>query len=93
MKKRIIAVLMLVCMALGMMTACSQEMTPEKAQKIVLQHLGVKESDVEMHVHVGDHDGIPCYSIYVTMDGETKEYLVDSTTGEILEIRDSSHAH
>lgn len=93
MKKCIIAVLVLVCI-LAMLTACgSKEITPEKAQKIVLEDLGVSADEAELHVHIGEYEGKPCYSIYVTIEGETLEYLVDSATGEILDINESSHSH
>lgn len=93
MKKRIIAILLLVSM-LAMLTACgSKEITPEKAQKIVLEDLGVSADEAELHLHIGEHEGTPCYSIYVTIEGETLEYLIDSATGEILAINESSHSH
>lgn len=94
MKKRIIAILAISCMLLALLTACGSDgITPEKAEKIVLKELGVSASEVEVHVHVGEHDGLPCYSVYVTMDGETLAYLVDSNTGEILDVVESDHSH
>ena len=93
MKKRILSLIVLTCMLLTLLAACSGEITPEKAQKIVLKDLGVSANQAEMHVHVGEHEGMPCYSIYATVDGHTWEYLVDSQTGEILAINESSHSH
>ncbi len=93
MKKRILSLILLSCLLLTLLAGCSDEITPEKAQKIVLKDLGVSANKAELHVHVGEFEGKPCYSIYATVDGETLEYLVDSETGEILAINESTHSH
>lgn len=94
MKIRLIAIAVLACMLLGLLAACgSGEITPEKAQKIVLKDLGVSANKAEMHVHTGEFEGKPCYSVYATVDGHTWQYLVDYNTGEILSKTESDHSH
>lgn len=93
MKMRILSLIVLSCMLLTLLAGCGGEITPEKAQKIVLKDLGVSAKEAALHVHVGEFEGKPCYSIYATVDGHTLEYLVDSETGEILAINESSHSH
>ena len=68
----------------------------DDAKKVVLNDLGVKESKVDsLHIHTTEEDGIPCYLIYVTCNGENWEYLINGLTGEILdkEASDSGHSH
>lgn len=94
MTKRLIAILAVTCLLLALLAACGDgTISKEKAQKIVLKDLGVSANEVTMHVHVGEHEGTPCYSIYVTIEGETLEYLIDCNSGEILAINESSHSH
>lgn len=94
-KRRITFVLALVCMLALLLAACGGDgkVTAEKAERIVLDELGMSAGQANPHVHVGEHEGKPCYSVYVTVDGVTWEYLVDGATGEILESRKSSHSH
>ena len=68
----------------------------DDAKKVVLNDLGVKESKVDsLHIHTSEENGIPCYLIYVTYNGENLEYLINGLTGEILEKEktDSGHSH
>ena len=94
MKKRILLLCLTLCLLLSL-AACggSKTISVEDAQQVVLADLGKTAGQVEMHMHVGEYDGKPCYSIYVTVDGQTLEYLIDSSTGEILDIQQSSHSH
>ncbi len=94
MKKRLIAVVSVVCLLLVLLAACGGDgISMEKAQRIVLKDLGVSANEATMHVHIGEYEGMPCYSIYVTVGGKTLEYLVDSQSGEILEVNESNHSH
>ena len=66
------------------------------AKKVVLNDLGVKESKVSsLHIHTTEVDGIPCYLVYVTYNGDNWEYVVNGLTGEIIEKEktDSGHSH
>lgn len=94
MKKRMIAMALLLCMALTLLTACGGgPITAEKAEKIVLKEVGMSAEEAHPHVHVGEYEGKPCFSVYITVGGVNWEYLVDSTTGDILTYRQSSHSH
>ena len=93
MKKTIAIICLTLCLALSLCACGNKTISAEKAQQIVLDDLGVKADEVEMHLHVGEFEGTPCFSIYVTIEGETLEYLIESNTGEILDIRESSHSH
>ena len=66
----------------------------DDAEKIVLNDLNAKESKVEsIHIHTAEEDGIPCYLVYVTYNGENWEYLINGLTGEILEKENNDHGH
>ena len=95
MSKRIVSGLIAVILVLGLLAGCSKSDTisAEAAQQAVLDDLGMTADKVEMHLHVGEFEGKPCYSIYVTVGGENLQYLVDSHTGEILDISHSNHSH
>ena len=92
--RRIISLMLVVVLAVSLFAGCGNStVSTEKAQKIVLKDLGVKAEDVTMHMHIGTYEGVPCYSIYVTVNGENLEYSVSADTGEILNIAHSDHAH
>ena len=94
MKKRLLSLAVLLCMLVTLLAACGGgPISKEKAQSIALKDMGVSASDATVHVHVGEHNGEPCYSVYVTANGKTMEYLIDSESGEILEVRESDHKH
>ena len=96
MKKRLISMFLLLCLLLTALLGCGKDdgtITAEEAQEIVLDYLGMSANQVQLHPHAGEHNGQPCYSIYVTYDGTTWEYKVDMQTGEILSITKSSHSH
>lgn len=94
MKKPMMTLLVLICTLSLLLSACGGgPISKEKAQSIALKDMGVSASDATVHVHVGEHDGEPCYSVYVTANGKTMEYLIDSESGEILEVRESNHKH
>ena len=92
--KKIIAFALVTCLLLALLAGCDNgQITAEKAQKIVLKDLGVSASDVTMHTHVTTYEGEACFSIYVTVDGETLEYVISGTSGEILAVNESEHSH
>lgn len=94
MKKQILVILLLCCMIFGLLAGCKEEtIDAAKAKQIVLEELGMSEAEANPHVHAGEHDGKPCYSVYVTIGGVTMEYQVDMETGEILAVNKSSHSH
>ena len=94
--KKIIVLLLTALLLVGLMAGCGSSNDPisaDKAQKIVLQDLGVSAEDVSMHTHVTTYDGAACYSIYVTVKGKTLEYIIHGVTGEILLVQESTHSH
>lgn len=94
MAKRIIAILLLSCMALGMLAACSSGVVDtEKAKQIALEDMGIKESDADVHVHIGEHEGVAGYNVYITYKDEQTAYFIHGKTGEILSKGEGSHSH
>ena len=91
--KKIVALLLVTCMAVALLAGCGGAIDAEKAQKIVLKDLGVKADQVTMHTHITTYENQACYSIYVTIGDETLEYIINSETGEILVIQESAHSH
>lgn len=92
--KRIISLLLALVLATGILAGCGDStISTEKAQKIVLKDLGVDADEVTMHMHIGTYEDMPCYSIYVTVNGENLEYSISSTDGTILNIAHSDHSH
>lgn len=94
MAKRIIAILLLSCMALGLLAACSSGVIDtEKAKQIALEDMGIKESQAEVHVHIGEHEGVAGFNVYVTYEEEQTAYFIDGKSGEILSKGEGSHSH
>ena len=59
--------------------------TAEKAQKIALEHEGLKESDVsDIHTHLIDQNGAPCFQIHMTTENGEVTIVVDAATGEVI---------
>ena len=100
-KKYLIPLIVAAVMLLGIVIAVSAgngeqdgPLTPDGAKKIVLQELGISESKADgVHTHTTTEDGKPCYLIYVTVNGENWEYIVDGFTGEILSKIKNDHGH
>ena len=59
-------------------------------QKIALDHAGVKNAE-NVHTHVVSGEEHPCYSIHLTIEGVSYEYLIDGITGEILSHGQGGH--
>ncbi len=95
MKQRIFAILMTTVLLLGLLTACGNDgpLTPEEAQAVVMKHAGVKANEVsDIHTHITTNEnGEGCYSIHITINGETFEYLIHGTTGEVLSVHEGGH--
>ena len=81
--KRWIAMLLILALVLVGCADKDGPLTPEEAQQIVLDHAGVKSAE-SIHTHVVSDREHPCYSIHLTIEGVSYEYLVDAITGEIL---------
>ena len=98
MLKRIAAIVLLVMMMLGMMTACTETKEPisqAEAVAIVMADLGIDNSDnPTIHVHEGEYKNSPCFNVYVTVGNVSKTYVIAVNGGEIIGVMDGSgHSH
>ena len=87
MKKRILALLIISVLLLVTLAACGKKgpVTQEQAQKIALEHAGLTTKDVsDVHTHIVDENGIPCYSIHITTDDGDFSVVINATTGEVI---------
>lgn len=92
--KRIIAILLLACMAVTLLAACSSAIDTEKAKQIALKDMGIKESQATaVDAHITEYEGIASYSVYITYNGAQTEYIINGKTGEILHKGPGSHSH
>ena len=97
MNKRIIAMLLMLCMVLCIFTACGSKeettITVDDAWQIVLTDLGDDAVNATApHVHDGTYDNQECYNIFFNVGDESLTYVV-STTGEILYKGEGEHSH
>ena len=95
MKKRIICLLVLVCMVCGLMCACNKqkEITADEAISVVLESLGDKAQNAKNpHAHTATYKNEPCYNVYITISGEDWTYIV-SAGGEIIAKAPGGHSH
>lgn len=85
MKKALIFILLL-ALTVSLFAGCGKDfLDAEDAQKIALKDLGIKEKDAEnIHIHVGEMTEGPSFSIHIDYQGQTYEYVILATTGEIL---------
>lgn len=96
MNKRIIAILLLTCMALALLAACDTTgaIDDKKATEIALKDMGITEDQAEaIHCHVGEHDGVAGFNVYITYKGAQTAYFVHGKTGEILSKGAAEHSH
>ena len=98
MLKRIAAIVLLVMMTLGLMTACTEEKEPisqAEAVAIVMEDLGIDNSDnPSIHVHEGEYKDKPCFNVYVTVGEISKTYVIAVNGGDIIGVMDGSgHSH
>ena len=84
--KKIIAMFVLLALCLSLFVACSSgPVNAEKAQKIALDHAGLKESQVtDIHTHVIEQEGIPCFQIHMTTETGEITVVVDASNGEVI---------
>ena len=87
MKKRIFALITAAILMMSLLAACSDgPITETKAQKIALEHAGISQKDVvDVHTHIVDENGIPCYSIHITTATDDISVVVNASTGEVIE--------
>jgi uncharacterized membrane protein YkoI len=88
--KRLIALFLLLALVLVGCAEKSGPLTAEEAQKIALDHAGVKNAE-NVHTHVVSDREHPCYNIHLTIEGVSYEYLIDAITGEILSHGQGGH--
>ena len=99
MTKRIIAFALLIVMVGSLLLACdsskSGPITDEEAIAIALKDMGISEKDADaVHIHVGTHEGQPCFNVYITYGSTNKTYVIHPISGDILEILDGAgHSH
>lgn len=93
MKKRMLALALLVALVLPVLAACGGPITQAKAEQIALEDLQVTADEATCHTHVSTVDGQSCYTIYVTVGTQSYEYVVNGS-GEILSSGISTgHSH
>ena len=90
----ILASVCIVCLAaVIILTSNNGVITSDEAFEVVLNDLGITESEAGTpHIHEGTYENQSCYNIYITVDGESLQYVV-STTGEILHKGEGEHSH
>lgn len=94
MAKKLIAMLLLICLVSSMFVACKAErITQQEAYQIVLEDLGILAENADTpHIHAGTYDGKNCYNIYITVEGYSLIYVI-SDTGKILTKGPGEHSH
>jgi len=94
--KRTTAILLLVCMMLALLAGCNSDkaLSREDAEKIALEHMGMKPTQVDdVDIHVTTHDGETCYSVYVLVGSKTTEIVIHGKTGEVLHSGEVAGGH
>ena len=87
--KKILVFVLLIALAVSLFAGCGNKafIDTTDAQKIALKDLGIKEKDADaIHIHMGQMTEGPSYSIHVEYQGQTHEYVILATTGEILSV-------
>ncbi len=93
MTKKIIALLLLICLAGSVFSACQKKIDEQQAYQIVLEDLGALATKAGTpHIHAGTYDEKPCYNIFITVDGLSLAYVI-SESGEILHKGPGEHNH
>jgi uncharacterized protein YcfL len=88
--KRLIVLFLLLALILVGCAEKSGPLTAEEAQQIALDHACVKNAE-NVHTHVVSGEEHPCYSIHLTIEGVSYEYLIDGITGQILSHGQGGH--
>lgn len=92
MTKRILALMLALVLCLGLLAACDDgTVTADEAASIALKDAGLKQSQADVHTHVGEHDGKPCFEIHVESSKGDYTYYIDAQTGEILVKAEGVH--
>ena len=76
------------------MAACGsgKALSQDQAVKVALTDAGYTEKQVsDVHIHVTEVDGTPCYNVHFTVDGVSLSYNIHATTGEILSSGEGGH--
>lgn len=93
MSKRIIAILLLICLVGSVLSACKEKIDEQQAYQIVLEDLGALAAQAGTpHIHAGTYNEKPCYNIFITVGGHSLAYVI-SETGEILHKGPGEHNH
>ena len=96
MTRRILALLAVVVLLVSLLAACKKDdgiIDQEEAIQIVLEKAGLTEQQANPHVHPTTVEDRVCWGVYITVKGKNMLYVVDSATGEILSVEESTHAH
>ncbi len=93
MLKKILVLVLLVCLLGTLLCACSKKISEQEAYQILLTELGVEASEItEHHIHEGTLGNEDCYTIVITLDGKQWTCYV-STSGEYLGKMEGGHSH
>ena len=88
MKKRLIAFTLILVLALGLFTACGKKsgaVTTEQALAAAFADAGVSAAEAgEPHVHLTEKNGVPCYSIHFTANGQEYSILISAADGSVV---------
>ena len=87
--KKVLIFILLMALTVSLLAGCGNKdfLEAEDAQKIALKDLGIKEKDADsIHIHVGEMAEGPSFSVHVEYDGQTYEYVILATSGEILSV-------
>ncbi len=89
MKKGFIIAVLLAAFTLSVMAGCSNKteiVTQEQAQQIALEQAGLTDDGTaDIHTHIGDHNGIPCYNVHITAGDQEYSFAISAADGQILE--------
>ena len=88
MKKTLIACFLLAVLSFSLLTACGKSnsaITPEEAQQVAFADAGVTADQAsDIHVHIMDKNGIPCYSVHFSANGKDYSVLIHAGDGSIV---------
>lgn len=94
--KRVISVLLVAMLLLGLLAGCGDDgkVTLDEAKQLVLKDLNIKQNDADsVDVHLTTVDGVACYVVYVSFDGQHWQYTVSGLNGEILDKTQNTSGH
>ena len=84
--KKVFAFILVLVLIVGVFTGCGKKfLDTADAEKIALQDLGIKAKNVDsIHTHGGQGESGPVYSVHIDYNGQTYEYIIQATDGQIL---------